>query len=104
MVSTEGIVGRLMGDCGSADIYREYINPKATNKQLLWVSRVSLFAFCLVQVCPSPSALNSRAFTSIFKLDGRTSQLCYPSAKGVVQVSLRRCLLTGGSAVGTNTP
>ena len=33
------------------DLYREYINPKASNKQLLIASRVALFAFMIVQVC-----------------------------------------------------
>lgn len=41
----------------SYDIYREYINPRATGKQMLLCSRISvcIFAVCMGGECASPS-------------------------------------------------
>ena len=45
IVSTGSAESIAVSSLIAYDIYREYINPNATGKQILWVSRVSIVGF-----------------------------------------------------------
>jgi Na+/proline symporter len=45
IVSTGSAESIAVSSLVAYDIYREYINPDATGKQILWVSRVTIVVF-----------------------------------------------------------
>ena len=47
IVSTGSAESIAVSSLVAYDIYREYINPEATGKQILWVSRVVIVVFGL---------------------------------------------------------